>query len=155
CNGSLEISSSDTGAEREARSVAASVTSGNATASPKISAPASVQRDGAVLAWEADLRARASRVKSIGRSGNATASLYPSGQSGKLGGYQITQNFELELASGAPASDYAIVQWVKGDLYEQRGNQKVYWPANYGLFGRSATDPWHFTEWIIDTPDAD
>lgn len=114
-----------------------------------------VQCDGALDAWKDDLAKRKAKVQSMAKDGNATMSLFGDQATGKISGYQLTQNFKAAFAADATASSYAIVQWVKGDLYEDTAKGKVYWPASMGLYGRKNTDPWHFTDWIIDTPDKD
>ncbi len=114
-----------------------------------------VQCDGALEAWKDDLAKRKAKVQSMAKDGNATMNLFGDQATGKISGYQLTQNFKATFAADAVASGYAVVQWVKGDLYEDRAGGKVYWPASMGLYGRKNTDPWHFTDWIIDTPDAD
>ena len=100
----------------------------------------------------AQLRAR---VLSIAKDGNATMSLFQEQASGKLSGYQLHQNFRATFDPSANAADYAIIQWIKGELYETRNGQKAYWPASMGLYGRGASQPWLFNDWVIDTPDAD
>jgi hypothetical protein len=114
-----------------------------------------MQRNGMVEAWRADLAQRKSKVKSLAKQGDAALSYDVDPASGKARSFQLTQNFGLELDSSANASDYAVVQWIKGELFELRGKDKVYWPASMGLFGRKNTDPFLFTDWVVDTPDAD
>jgi hypothetical protein len=114
-----------------------------------------MQRNGMVEAWRADLAQRKAKVKALAKQGDATFSYGVDAATGKASGFQLTQNFDLELDSSANASDYAVVQWVKGELFELRGKDKVYWPASMGLFGRKNTDPFLLTDWVVDTPDAD
>jgi hypothetical protein len=145
-------------AEREADRAAEAVTRGAAPAPPALHLPRSIQRqEGALLAFQADLEQRRRRVVSLTRDGGGSIGLHGDSATGKMSGYQLTQMFSLKLAPDARIDDYAIVQWIKGEMYEQRGANKVYWPANAGgaLFGRGAKDPWFFTSWIVDTPDAD
>ncbi len=151
----LALGESGSHAEREADSVSQAVVAGQSVSASQIHSVLTIQRQGALLAWQQDLQQRASRVRSLRRTGTASMSLFQDSASGKLSGYQIHQNFTLELAQNARASDYAIVQWIKGDLYEQRGATQVYWPASTGLYGKSSQQPWHFTDWVIDSPDAD
>lgn len=96
-----------------------------------------------------------SEVLSIAKQGNASLAAWPDPASGKIRSYQLTQNFQARFAPTARSSGYAFVQWIKGDLFEDRGRVKAYWPASLGLYGQSDTAPWRFTNWIVDTPDAD
>jgi hypothetical protein len=114
-----------------------------------------IQRDGTVLAWKDDLERRKKKVKSLIKDGDAALGANADDATGFVSGYQLTQKFILTLADDAKPSDYAIVQWVKGELYEDRDGKKVYWPASTGLYGKSSKDPWYFKDWVIDTPDAD
>lgn len=130
------------------------------TGSPEIAglSPAKaggMQRNGMVNAWQADLAQRKAKVKSLAKQGDATFSYGVDPASGKASGFNLTQNFDLELDSSAIASDYAVVQWIKGELFELRGKDKVYWPASMGLHGRKNTAPFYFADWVVDTPDAD
>ncbi len=94
-------------------------------------------------------------VRSIARDGNASLRAWPDSATGNVQGYQLTQNFRAELDPSAQASDFAVIQWIKGEMYEDRSGTKAYWPATMGLHGRNPSDPWRFTDWIIDSPDAD
>lgn len=114
-----------------------------------------MQRNGMVNAWHADLAQRKAKVKSLARQGDATISYGVDSATGKASGFQLTQNFDLELDSSANASEYAIVQWIKGELFEPQAKGKAYWPASMGLYGRKSTDPFLFSDWVVDTPDAD
>jgi hypothetical protein len=115
-----------------------------------------VQRHGLVEGWIAHLAALKSKISSLAKDGSLTISLFDDG-AGKIGGYQLEQKFSLILDKTADASQYAIVQWITGEIYEEKSGGKVYWPANAAgaLYGRKSTDPWRFTDWIIDSPDAD
>jgi hypothetical protein len=143
-------------AEREADRTADAV-SGGLPAQPRIRMPRSIQRQGALLAFLAEHERRGKLVQSLAATGSATIGLFQDPGTGKISGYQLTKKFTLTFAKDARADDYAIVQWIKGELYQQQDSKKVYWPANAGggLYGKGATDPWFFTDWIIDTPDAD
>jgi len=94
-----------------------------------------------------------SRVLSLDR-GKATEFLGRD-RTGKLNELRLNQDFTLTLARDARTSDYALIQWIKGEMYEDKPGEKVYWPASMGLYGRSDTEPWRFPDWIIDSPDAD
>ncbi len=97
----------------------------------------------------------ANPVLSIAKDGNMSMGLWPDGSTNKIGSYQMTQNFRAELDPAANAADFTVIQWIKGEMYENRGGSRVYWPATMGLYGRSSSDPWLFSDWIIDSPDAD
>ncbi len=145
-------------AEAQAERAAAQVENGRPPRLSSFQPRPSLQRaEGAMLAFAADLEQRKKRVVSIARSGNATISLFGDPATGNVSGYQLHQNFALTLAKDARPADYAIIQWIKGEMYESRKEGKVYWPANAGgaLFGRSEKEPWLFNDWIIDSPDAD
>lgn len=96
-----------------------------------------------------------SAVRSIAKNGEASLGLWPNEADGTVQGFQLTQNFRAEFAPGANPADYAIVQWIKGEMYTAEGGRRAYFPANTALYGRDPTQPWRFTDWIIDTPDAD
>lgn len=109
----------------------------------------------AASAHRARLSRLQSKVRSIDKDGTATISLHPDPATGKVRGYQLHQTFRVEFDPAASASDYAVIQWIKGELYETRGTNRVYWPASMGLYGRGSSQAWRFTDWIIDSPDAD
>ena len=96
-----------------------------------------------------------SKVRSIGRTGSPSIATYQDQPTGKVSGYQLTQNFTAQFDASATASDYAVIQWIKGEMYQPEGSNRAYWPASMGLYGRGNTQPWRFTNWVIDTPDAD
>jgi Domain of unknown function (DUF4157) len=119
--------------------------------------PSLIQRqEGALLAFQADMEQRRKRVESLEKTGKASIGLFDDGK-GKISGYQLTQNFALKLKNDARATDYALVQWIKGEISQTTPQGKAYWPADAAgaLFGRSAKEPWLFKDWIIDSPDAD
>jgi hypothetical protein len=76
---------------------------------------------------------------------------------GEITGIRLEQNFRADFLSTANPADYAIVQWIRGEMYRRDAQGRVYYPANVGnaLYGRSADQPWLFTDWIVDSPDAD
>ena len=146
------------GAETQAEWAAAAVADGRSAGLLTRQAIPSLQRaEGELLAFEADLEQRKKRVVSIEKSGDASISGSADKTTGNLSGYRLNQDFTLTLAKDARASDYALVQWIKGELYENRKEGKAYWPANTGkaLYGQTEKEPWLFKDWIIDSPDAD
>ncbi len=114
-----------------------------------------IQMHGLVEGWIAELELRKKKIKSFVKHGNASIAPFGDASTGVLSGYQLIQNFKLELATDADPDKYSFVQLIKGELYVDRGGTKEYWPASMGIYGKKATDPFLFTDWIVDTPDVD
>jgi hypothetical protein len=155
--GGLDLAEPGSAAEREASQIADAFADNRPVSQPRIQVPNSIQRqEGALLAFQADMEQRRKRVESLERTGTASLSGHDDGK-GKLRGYRLTQNFALKLKNDARAENYALVQWIKGEISHPTAQGKAYWPANASgaLYGRSAKEPWLFTDWIVDSPDAD
>ena len=152
----LDLAEPGSAAEREASQIADAVTGNRSVSLPRIRVPSLIQREGAMLAFLADMEQRRKRVVSLERTGQASISPYDDGK-GKLRGYRLTQEFALKLKNDALASNYALVQFIKGELSYPTPQGKAYFPANFAgaLYGRSAKEPWLFKDWIVDTPDDD
>lgn len=94
-------------------------------------------------------------VRSIAKAGDASLGVWPNEADGTVRGFQLSQPFRVEFAPNADPANYAIIQWIKGEMYRNDAQGRAYYPASTGLYGRSPDQPWLFTDWIIDTPDAD
>ena len=117
--------------------------------------PHLIQKHGLVEGLLAELEARKKKIKSFAKNGNPSIAPIGNKSTGVMSGYQLIQNFKLELDPAANPDNYAFVQFIKGEMYETKGGEKVYWPASMGIYGKKETDPFLFTDWIVDTPDVD
>ena len=117
-------------AETEAAQAAQAVGDGVEPVRLQVRSPRSIQRqEGALLAFRADLEQRARRVQALSRTGTPTIAPFGDPKTGVLSGFQLHQDFQLDLAKEARADNYALVQWIKGELYEDRS--KI-WPGKPG-----------------------
>jgi len=92
------------------------------------------------------------QVVSLKRVGYQTAYPYTNPKTGNLSGFLLQQKFQLTLSKVANAGDYALVQWVKGHLYQKTRKGRVYWLSP--LYAHRK-EPFLFKHWMIDSPDAD
>jgi hypothetical protein len=112
--------------------------------------PPGAQREDVITSMRAD------RARSIAKVGTIQRGEFRT-PDGRIQGIRLAQDFRANFHPEANPAHYAIVQWIRGEMYSTDAQGRHYFPANYSnaLYGRSADQPWLFMNWIIDSPDAD